>query len=96
VSRSAPRPLSAALEGLTAGLAPPSTLAHVQACWEATVGEAIAAAAQPSAEHNGVLTVLCDAAVWAQELDLMSAELLARLNAALGEQCLHKLRCRTA
>ena len=41
-----------------------------------------------------MLTVHCDAAVWAQELDLMAPALLARLNAALGEERLHKLRCR--
>jgi predicted nucleic acid-binding Zn ribbon protein len=68
----------------------------VQVCWEATVGSAIAAAAHPRAERDGVLTVQCDAAVWAQELDLMAPELLARLNTSLGEERLHKLRCRAA
>jgi predicted nucleic acid-binding Zn ribbon protein len=95
VSRPAPRPLSHALEGLTATLAPASTLALVQTSWEAAVGVAIAAAARPLAERDGVLTVHCEAAVWAQELDLMAPELIARLNAALGAELLHKLRCRT-
>jgi predicted nucleic acid-binding Zn ribbon protein len=94
VRRLAPRPISQALEGLTTALAPASTLARTQSCWDAVVGEAIAAAARPVAEHDGVLTVHCEAAVWAQELDLMAPELLARLNASLGEQRLHKLRCR--
>jgi predicted nucleic acid-binding Zn ribbon protein len=92
--RSAPRPISQALDGLTAVLAPASTLARTQGCWEAVVGAAIAAAARPVAERDGVLTVRCEAAVWAQELDLMAPELLARLNTSLGEQRLHKLRCR--
>ncbi len=92
--RSSPRPISQALEGLTAALAPASTLARVQACWNGVVGEAIAAAARPTAERDGVLTVQCEAAVWAQELDLMAPELLPRLNAALGEDRLGKLRCR--
>lgn len=94
--RPSPRPISQALEGFTAGLAPASTLARVQACWEGTVGDAIAAAARPLAEHEGVLTVQCEAAVWAQELELMAPDLLARLNTALGEDRLHRLRCRVA
>jgi predicted nucleic acid-binding Zn ribbon protein len=94
--RPTPRPISQALEGFTAALAPASTLARAQSCWEAVMGDAIAAAARPVAERDGVLTVQCEAAVWAQELDLMAPELLARLNTALGEQSLHKLRCRSA
>jgi predicted nucleic acid-binding Zn ribbon protein len=94
VRRSAPRPISLALEGYTTTLEPATTLARVQGCWEATVGRAIADAAHPGAERDGVLTVHCDAAVWAQELDLMAPALLAGLNAALGEERLHKLRCR--
>ena len=94
LNRQAPRPLSMALEGFTATLAPASTLARVQACWGVAVGPAIATAASPAAERNGVLTVRCEAAVWSQELELMSAELLDRLNTALGEKLLHKLRCR--
>ena len=50
--------------------------------------------AAPVAERDGVLTVRCEAAVWSQELELMAADLLGRLNAALGEELLHKLRCR--
>jgi predicted nucleic acid-binding Zn ribbon protein len=96
VSRIAPRPLSTALAGLTATLAPASTLAHVQEIWESAVGPAIAASARPTAERDGVLTVICEAAVWAQELDLMSAELVARLNGALGARSLRELRCRVA
>ena len=95
MSRTAPRPLSQALARLTGTLAPASTLARVQEVWEDAVGPAIAAAAQPTAERDGVLTVVCAAAVWAQELDLMAEELLARLNAALGAEHIRELRCRT-
>ncbi|HYM54829.1 MAG TPA: DUF721 domain-containing protein [Solirubrobacteraceae bacterium] len=93
--RLAPRPLSAALEGLTATLAPASTLARVQQVWEAAAGPAIATAASPTGERDGVLTVTCAAAVWAQELDLMACELLPRINAALGCEAIRELRCRT-
>jgi predicted nucleic acid-binding Zn ribbon protein len=95
VRRPAPRTLSVALEGLTSALEPATTLARVQKIWELAVGPAIAAAAQPSIEHDGVLTVICSAAVWAQELDLMSGDLIPRLNAALAGEVVRELRCRT-
>jgi predicted nucleic acid-binding Zn ribbon protein len=95
VSRTSPRPLSQALERLTGALAPASTLARVQQVWEDAVGPAIAAAARPTAEREGVLTVACAAAVWAQELDLMAEVVLARLNAAMGAEDIRELRCRT-
>jgi predicted nucleic acid-binding Zn ribbon protein len=95
VSRAAPRSLSSALEQLAAGLAPATTLARVQEVWERAVGPAIATAARPTAERNGVLTVTCEAAVWAQELDLMADELMGFLNASLGADTVVALRCRT-
>jgi predicted nucleic acid-binding Zn ribbon protein len=95
MSRAAPRTLSVALDGLTSALAPATTLARVQGVWERAAGPAIAVAARPTAERDGVLTVSCAAAVWAQELDLMAGELIPRLNAALGGQAIRELRCRT-
>ena len=67
----------------------------MQEVWEQAAGPAIAAAARPTAERDGVLTVSCEAAVWAQELDLMAGELIPRLNAALGAEAIRELRCRT-
>jgi predicted nucleic acid-binding Zn ribbon protein len=93
--RPAPRRLSAALEGLAVTVSPGSALARTQVVWDAAIGATIAAAATPTAERDGVLTVTCSAAVWAQELELMAPALLERLNEALGEDLLHKLRCRT-
>jgi predicted nucleic acid-binding Zn ribbon protein len=95
VSRTSPRPLAQALERLTGSLAPASPLARVQEVWEEAVGAAIAAEARPTAEREGVLTVLCAAAVWAQELNLMAEEVLTRLNAAMGAEQIRELRCRT-
>ena len=95
MSRTAPRSLSAALQGLTRELAPATTLARVQQIWESTAGQAIAQAARPTSERDGVLTVTCEAAVWAQELDLMAEQLTASLNAALGSEAIRELRCRT-
>jgi predicted nucleic acid-binding Zn ribbon protein len=95
VSRIAPRPLSLIVHELTATLAPASTLARVQEVWERVAGPAVAASARPTGERDGVLTVTCEAAVWAQELDLMAGELLPRLNAALAAERIRELRCRT-
>ena len=67
----------------------------MQEIWERAAGPAIAAAARPTAERDGILTVTCDAAVWAQELDLMAGELVLSLNAALGAEAIRELRCRT-
>jgi predicted nucleic acid-binding Zn ribbon protein len=95
VRRAAPRSLSVALRGFTSALAPATTLARVQETWERTAGPAIAAAARPTSERDGVLTVSCEAAVWAQELEMMAAELIPRLNASLGDETIRELRCRT-
>lgn len=95
MSRAAPRMLAVALDGLTASIAPATTLARVQEIWDQAAGPAIAASARPTAERDGVLTVTCAAAVWAQELDLMSAQLIPRINQALGAEAIRELRCRT-
>lgn len=95
MSRSAPRPLALVLTGLTSELAPATTLARVQQIWEQAAGEVIARACHPTAERDGVLTITCSDAVWAQELDLMSTELVSRLNRGLGEELVGRLRCHT-
>jgi len=95
VSRAAPRPLAALVGELELELTPATTLARVQQVWARAVGPAIGAAAQPTAERDGVLTVSCEAAVWAQELDLMAGELIPRLNALLDGERIRELRCRT-
>jgi predicted nucleic acid-binding Zn ribbon protein len=91
---SAPRPLARALDELAGALAPRTLLGRVQTVWERATGPAIAAVARPAAEREGVLTVICESSVWAAELDMLSAELIAALNSALGEDAISKLRCR--
>ena len=94
MSRRAPRPLSLAIGGLTESLAPATTLARSQRVWGQAVGEAISEAGLPTAERDGVLTITCADSVWAAELDLMSTELVDRLNESLGEELIRQLRCR--
>ena len=91
--RAGPRPVSAALDALTARLQPHTLLAEVQRVWPDAVGGVIAAQAEPTGEREGVLTVTCSSAVWAQELDLMGPELVGRINAALGAESVRSLRC---
>jgi predicted nucleic acid-binding Zn ribbon protein len=96
VSRPAPRTLATALSSLGRELAPTSTLARVQEVWPLAVGPAIAAAASPTAERSGVLSISCTAAVWAQELKLMETDVIGRLNESLAGPRITSLRCRTA
>lgn len=83
--RPAPRALAEALDSVTDGLAPASTLARVQSVWARVLGATVAAEAAPVSERDGTLTVACRSSVWAQELALMSDELVGRLAAALGD-----------
>jgi predicted nucleic acid-binding Zn ribbon protein len=91
--RLGPRPIALALDDLRGQWEPDTVLAAVQRVWSSTVGLTIAEAAQPTAERGGVLTVACAAAVWAQELDLMAPDILARLNEALSGAAIERLRC---
>ena len=86
MGRSMPRPASQALRAALERSAPRTDLAAAQTVWSDAVGEAIAAAAEPVAEQDGVLTVRCQSATWAQELSLMEGELLKRLGERLGER----------
>jgi len=92
VRRRAPRPLATALDRLTAELAPATLLAEVQRAWPEAAGDAFAAQSQPLAERDGVITVACTSAVWAQELDLLSERVVERLNQSLGRPAVRGLR----
>jgi predicted nucleic acid-binding Zn ribbon protein len=69
---------------LGASLAPSTALARVQGRWAEVAGETVAAESEPVSEREGVVTVRCSSAVWAHELQLLSQDLLARLNATLA------------
>jgi predicted nucleic acid-binding Zn ribbon protein len=51
----------------------------VQSAWAGAVGEAIAREATPVSERDGVVTVACRSATWAQELDLLGARILEQV-----------------
>ena len=92
--RRAPRPAADALRAALGEAAPKTPLAAVQAAWAETVGERIAAAAEPVSERAGTVTVRCLDSVWAQELELMQEQLLERLRERLGERTPRALRFR--
>jgi predicted nucleic acid-binding Zn ribbon protein len=71
---------------------PATPLGAVQGAWADAVGEEISRHARPVAEREGTVTVACDAATWAQELDLLQGELLERLRDRVGEGVCERLR----
>ncbi len=85
-SRRAPRPVGAAVEAVIADAAPATLLAAVQGAWPRAVGEAIAREATPVSERNGVVTVACRSATWAQELDLLSGQIEAKIRQNLASE----------
>ncbi|MHB8490802.1 MAG: DUF721 domain-containing protein [Solirubrobacteraceae bacterium] len=95
--RSAPRPISVALEPFTGRLSPGTGLAAAQRAWPQL--EALVPAARgavPSGLRDGVLTVTCPGAVWAHELQWHTDEVLACLDAALGAGEVRALRVRSS
>jgi predicted nucleic acid-binding Zn ribbon protein len=82
----APRSIGDSLREVRAEAAPATPLAAVQSVWAEVAGPAVAAESEPVAERHGLVTISCRSAVWAQELDLLQDELLARLQAALDER----------
>jgi predicted nucleic acid-binding Zn ribbon protein len=81
--RRAPRPLAAAIGEALERAEPATLLAAVQSAWPGAVGEAIAREATPVAERAGVVTVACSTSSWAQELDLLGAQILAKIRPEL-------------
>jgi predicted nucleic acid-binding Zn ribbon protein len=92
-SRRAPRPLSASIGAFADQLAPRTALADAQRAWPAAAGAMMVKYAAPTGERGGTLTITCRSSVWAQELDLMAPELIAKLNALIGEGRITALRC---
>jgi len=85
-----------ALDSLTAEIAPATLLAEVQRAWPQVAGERFARAAEPVGERDGVITVACESAVWAQELDLLSERVITALNQAIGRPAVRRLRPQSA
>ena len=83
--RRAPRPIAAAIGSALERAEPETLLAAVQSAWPGAVGEAVAREASPVSERDGVVTVACQSATWAQELDLLSGQILTQVRQNLPE-----------
>jgi predicted nucleic acid-binding Zn ribbon protein len=83
VRRLAPRPLATVLATAVGEARPAGLFAAVQSAWPAVAGAALAAAATPASERAGIVTVSCESAVWAHELELIAPDLVGRLNERL-------------
>jgi predicted nucleic acid-binding Zn ribbon protein len=90
--RRAPERFADVLRDAVAKAAPDTLLARVQAVWPEVAGAAIAAETAPSSEREGVVTVDCSGAVWAQELTLLEPELVGGLNRHLEGLQVRSLR----
>jgi predicted nucleic acid-binding Zn ribbon protein len=84
--RRTPRPLAEALRTAVESAEPATPLAAVQSAWAEAVGERIAAAASPVSERDGTVTVACESATWAQELDLLEGQIAAKLRSKLPSE----------
>jgi predicted nucleic acid-binding Zn ribbon protein len=92
VRRLAPRPLSSALADALPAARPAGLLAEVQSAWPLVAGTVLAGAAAPVSERSGTVTMACESAVWAQELELLAADLTERLNEAVEGGRVERLR----
>ena len=90
--RSRPQQLGGAFRRVLDDASPQTPLARAQAAWAEAAGETVARQATPVAERDGVITVACRSASWAQELDLLSDRLRERLNERLGGDHVSALR----
>ena len=91
-----PRSIGELLGDVRGELAPESSLAAVQMIWEEVVGERISSVTEVVGEREGVVTVECISAVWAQELEMMAPRITSRLQERLGDSDPLKLRFRSA
>jgi predicted nucleic acid-binding Zn ribbon protein len=90
--RLAPRRLGKALDKALPDARPAGLLAEVQSAWPTVAGAALAAAASPVSERAGTVTVACESAVWAQELELLGVDLAHRLDEAVTGGRVERLR----
>ena len=81
------------LAGLLAGWGLDERLQQYRALvvWDEVVGPQIAARTRPEKIRDGVLEVCVDQPTWMQQLQLLKPQLLAKLNAQLGDSPLREI-----
>jgi len=78
-----PERFSGAVARFVDQVAPETPEADVQTVWREAVGPSVAEVTRVSGEREGVVTVECESAVWAEELALMEARIRESLNDVL-------------
>ena len=68
------------------GLSEVAKRVRISAAWSQAVGPDIAGRTEPQSFHRGVLVVRSTSAAWQNELTFMKAEILEKLNLALGKE----------
>ena len=68
------------------GLSDVAKRVRISAAWSQAVGPEIACRTEPQSLHRGLLVVRSTSAAWQNELTFLKAEILAKLNAALGKE----------
>lgn len=93
----APAPVGEALAGLRDARGWRRRLegARVHEVWEQAVGPKVAARVRPVRLHGGVLVVEADSSAWATQVRYLAPELIAGLNAALGEGMVERVTVQT-
>ncbi|MEV7519114.1 DUF721 domain-containing protein [Streptomyces sp. NPDC091371] len=91
-----PMPLMAALDRLRTerGWEMPMAVAGVMERWPEIVGPDIAAHCEPERYEDRELLVRCDSSAWAAQLKLLAPQLVARLNADLGQGTVRLIKVR--
>jgi hypothetical protein len=80
------------LETALPRLREPLVTSRLQRHWRVLVGQEIARRAQPITLTDGILQVAVDNSPWLQELSLREAELLHRIQSAVGPGIIRGLR----
>lgn len=60
--------------------------------WAQVVGEDIAEHAEPTTLEDGILSIAAESTAWATQLRMMQAQILAKINAAVGQGVVKSLR----
>jgi len=89
-----PRSLASSIDHLLAecGWRERAAVAGVIGRWQEIIGAEIAAHCRPEQFTAGELTVCADSPAWATQLRLLSATVVGRLNAELGQRTVRRLR----
>ena len=67
-------------------------LIRVWHVWDSTVGDVISKNAKPAAFKGRILLVYVTSSIWVHQLQFLKAEMIAKLNEALGKSLIDDLK----